>query len=55
MSEKEYTNLKIAFASNAIEGFPSGALAQRNAERVLNGEISLSDLLAEIASGGKGQ
>ena len=50
MSEKEKTNFKIALASTAIEGYEITEQTVSDCMRLLSGELSVSDLAAEIHS-----
>ncbi len=50
MSEREYNNLKIAMASSAMEGFPVTAQTERDCIRLMNGDISIEEMVHEIIS-----
>jgi len=48
MSEREYDSLKSALASARMEGLPVSCQTEHDCVRVLNGEISISELVQEI-------
>ena len=48
MSEKEYFELKNALASAKMEGFSVTNQTEKDCIRLINGEISIHDLVSEI-------
>ena len=48
MSEREYESLQSALASARMEGLPVSPHTEHDCIRVLNGEISISDLVQKI-------
>jgi len=48
MSEREYAALKNALASTRMEGFSVTEQTEKDCVRLLRGELSVSDLVAEI-------
>ena len=48
MSEKEYLSLKTALASARMEGFEITGQTELDCARLLNGEVSVSDLVYEV-------
>ena len=50
MSEKEYHALQDALASVGMEGFPTTKETESDCARLLHGEISVADLVAEITA-----
>lgn len=50
MSEREYEALRCALASTRMEGFSVTAQTEKDCMRLLNGEISVTDLVKEIMS-----
>lgn len=48
MSEKEYTALRNALASTQMEGYEITKQTEQNCVRLLEGEISITELAKEI-------
>lgn len=48
MSEREYEALQSALASTRMEGLPVTDQIENDCIRVLNGEISITNLIQEI-------
>ena len=48
MTEREYKNLRSALASTRMEGFNVTEQTEQDCIRLLNGEISIDELVAEI-------
>ena len=48
MSEREYNALQSALASVRMEGFPVTRQTEADCVRLLNGEISVDELVREI-------
>ena len=48
MSEREYEALRSALASARMEGFRVTAQTERDCVRLMNGEVSVADLVKEI-------
>ena len=48
MSEREYEALRSALASVRMEGFPVTEQTERDCRRLLNGEVSVADMVKEI-------
>ena len=48
MSEREYEALRSALASAQMEGFRVTAQTERDCVRLMNGEVSVADLVKEI-------
>ena len=48
MSEREYELLRSALASTRMEGFVVTEQTEKDCIRLLNGEVSVSDLVKEI-------
>ena len=48
MSEREYQNLRSALASTQMEGFFVNSQTENDCLRLLNGEVSVADLVKEI-------
>lgn len=48
MSEREYDALRSALASTRMEGFNITAQTEQDCIRLMNGEVSLTDLVKEI-------
>ena len=48
MSEREYNALRHALASTRMEGFSVTKQTERDCIRLLNGEISVNELVKEI-------
>ncbi len=48
MSEREYQNLRSALASTQMEGFRVNGQMEDDCLRLLNGEVSVADLVKEI-------
>ena len=48
MTEWEYKNLRSALASTRMEGFNVTEQTERDCIRLLTGEISIDELVAEI-------
>lgn len=48
MSEREYEALRNALASVRMEGFSVSEQTEQDCIRLMNGEISVSDLVKEI-------
>lgn len=50
MSEKEYMELKNALASTRMEGYEITEQTERDCTRLMNGEVSVTELVKEILS-----
>ena len=50
MSEREYESLRCALASTRMEGFNVTAQTEKDCMRLMNGDISVADLVKEIMS-----
>ena len=48
MSEREYEALRSALASTRMEGFDATEQTEKDCIRLMNGEVSVSDLVKEI-------
>ena len=48
MTEREYKNLRSALASTRMEGFNVTEQTEQDCIRLLTGEISINELVAEI-------
>lgn len=48
MSEKEYMELKNALASTRMEGYEITEQTKSDCTRLMNGEVSVSELVKEI-------
>ena len=48
MSEKEYEALRSALASTRMEGFDVTDQTEKDCMRLMNGEISVADMVKEI-------
>ena len=48
MSEREYEALRSALASTRMEGFLITEQTERDCIRLMNGEVSVADLVKEI-------
>ena len=50
MSEKEYIELKNALASTRMEGYAVTEQTERDCARLMDGEVSVTELVKEILS-----
>lgn len=50
MSEREYTELKNALASTHMEGYEITEQTESDCTRLMNGEVSVDELVKEILS-----
>lgn len=50
MNEREYEALRSALASTRMEGFNVTEQIEKDCMRLMNGEISVADLVKEILS-----
>ncbi len=50
MSEREYEALRSALASARMEGFRVNEQTERDCLRLLNGDISIAEMVKEILS-----
>ena len=48
MNEKDYKNLKIALASSAMEGLNITRQTEADCIRLINGEVSVGEMVGEI-------
>ena len=48
MSEREYEALRSALASTRMEGFEVTEQTEKDCMRLMNGEISVADMVKEI-------
>ena len=48
MSEREYEALRSALASTRMEGFDITEQTEKDCIRLMNGEVSVADLVKEI-------
>ena len=48
MCEREYVELRNALASSRMEGFPVTKQTENDCVRLLNGEVSVDELVREI-------
>lgn len=48
MSEREYEELRNALASTRMEGFRVTEQTEKDCIRLMNGEVSIADLVKEI-------
>ena len=48
MGEREYGELRNALASSRMEGFPVTKQTENDCVRLLNGEVSVDELVREI-------
>ena len=48
MSEREYEALRSALASTRMEGFDVTEQTEKDCIRLMNGEVSVADLVKEI-------
>lgn len=48
MSEREYEALRSALASTQMEGFEVTEQTEKDCMRLMNGEISVADMVKEI-------
>ena len=48
MSEREYESLRSALASHRMEGFNVTEQTEKDCIRLMNGEISVGDMVQEI-------
>lgn len=48
MSEREYDALRSALASTRMEGFEVTEQTEKDCMRLMNGEISVADMVKEI-------
>ena len=48
MGEREYCELQNALASSRMEGFPVTKQTENDCVRLLNGEVSVDELVREI-------